>query len=421
MAKSIERRIRHTVLGAVATTLFVAIASVLIANEQLEQSILSLDMQTERDFMLELAQPDKPLDWKTATLRGLYIPTAMVGTVEVPQMFRPDAFPFAGEVEAGDETFMVTSSETAKGRLYLAKEITIFEQQESLFARFLAILSVAMVILGSLLARFTGRRLAAPLARMAQQIAVTEPAPAMPRISVQYSDLELQAISGSFNRFLDEIESYVQREKSLLGMASHELRTPIAIIAGALDGIETRGQASPMDERALQRIRRAVDEMGANVDVILKLTRREVHTLTPVPLGAAIDGVLDDATTARGERDRVRFHRLADPVVMADPALVKMLVRNLLHNALQHTSGTVDVRLGQQWIEIADQGGGLPEHYRSQLAKDSAHGYPQPLSGLGLFIVTLVCERLGWKLRMEGSSGAGLVLRVMLTAGPEHS
>lgn len=416
MAKSIERRIRHTVMGAVATTLFVAIFSVLIANERLEQSIVTLDMQTERDFMLELAHQDKPFQWTTATLQALYIPRALVGTVEVPQIFRPEAFPFAGEIHSGDATFMVASSETANGRLYLAKDISNFEQQEAVFARFLAILSIAMVILASLLARFTGRRLAAPLTRMAEQIAITEPAPAMPRISVQYSDLELQEISGSFNRFLDEIESYVQREKSLLGMASHELRTPIAIIAGALDGIETREQSSPTDQRALRRIRRAVDEMGANVDVILKLTRREAHALAPVALAGTIEDVLDDATTARGERERVRFHRLAEPVIMADAALVKMLVRNLLHNALQHTPGTVEVRLDAQWLEIADQGAGLPEPYRRQLAGDTAHAASQSRSGLGLFIVTLVCERLGWKLKVGGTEGAGMAVRVAFTA-----
>jgi len=162
--KSIERRIRHTVLAAVALTLAVTVTSVLVANERLELAILELDMQAERDFLLGLTDPDQPLLWETADMQGIYVPQALVGSTELPAIFHNHPFPFAEEVEIGPDTFMVTAVSTENGRLYLAKNITLFEQQEGVFERFLVVMCFVMLGVATLLARMTGRRLAAPLA-----------------------------------------------------------------------------------------------------------------------------------------------------------------------------------------------------------------------------------------------------------------
>jgi len=444
--KSIERRIRHTVLAAVALTLAVTVTSVLVANERLELAILELDMQAERDFLLGLTDPDQPLLWETADMQGIYVPQALVGSTELPAIFHNHPFPFAEEVEIGPDTFMVTAVSTENGRLYLAKNITLFEQQEGVFERFLVVMCFVMLGVATLLARMTGRRLAAPLAALSRQMADTEPAASMPRVAVASKDWELQAIAQSFNRFLAEIEQYVQREKSLLGMASHELRTPIAIAAGALDGIAQRGQVAQADVAAMSRIRDAVDEMGANVQAILKLTRREAQPLMQVDVAQVLGDVLaqlrqegrpcgrirlqlrlhgqaqstEQATEQTGEQAAAQ----ANTGVLADPVLVKMLLRNLLHNALQHTQGVVDVRLAQHWLEIEDEGagaGGAGLSALAALSADSASGacsarsanpHTLPGPGLGLFIVTLICERLGWQLQADESAQAGTRLRL---------
>ncbi|GAA5231700.1 HAMP domain-containing histidine kinase [Verticiella sediminum] len=421
MAQSIERRIRRTVLGAVLLALLVTVMSVLIANEKLEQAILALDIQAERDFLLELAEADKPLVWNTATLQAFYVPAALVGETEIPALFQRYPFPFAGEVEQGDTTLIVTASEAEGGRLYLAKDISIFEYQEAVFHRFLLALCVGMIALAGLLAHITGRRLAAPLTRLTRDIEGTLPAPAMPRVSEQSGDQELRAIACSFNRFLEELESYVRREKSLLGMASHELRTPLAVIGGALDVIEQRNALSPADARALSRIRRAADEMGANVEAILTLTRRAAAAPAwePLDLGRLVAGVLADLAPTIGEAPRLSL-QVDEPVcVRADPMLVRMLVRNLVHNALQHTTSRVQVRVDASWLEVIDEGSGLPRAYRDFLvgageAEDLAN-----LPGLGLFIVTLIAERLGWPLSAPQTETGGTVLR--LTFAPERA
>ncbi|MDK7178822.1 histidine kinase dimerization/phospho-acceptor domain-containing protein, partial [Micrococcus luteus] len=77
----------------------------------------------------------------------------------------------------------------------------------------------------------------------------------MQRLDTDYDEIELHSISDSFNQFLMQIEQFVQREKNLLNMASHELKTPLAVMLGGLDILDKRGNLSPKDEVTLQRIR----------------------------------------------------------------------------------------------------------------------------------------------------------------------
>lgn len=423
MAVTIEKRIRRTLLGAILATFAVTAASVMVANENLERSLLELDFQTERSLVLENALPGETLVWDTATVKAYYTPPDTEVDERLPAIFHGFPVPFSGEVEIGDATFLVTTDQVRGGHFYLAKDISLFESREESFHRFLMLLGVAVALLGIVLARITGKRLVAPIQQLTSQIRDTPPAPRMRRVPEDYQDSELVAIAGSFNAFLGELENYVKREQSLMGLASHELRTPIAVIAGALDVIEHRGGMHGPDKGPLARMRRAVDEMAANIDVILKLTRRKSTAERRAPTGLAVllDEIRDDLARHTPEAaERIRIHSQDRPYVLEDPTLVKMLLRNLIQNAVQHTRGKVDVRIAAGTVEIQDEGAGLPEAYRTYLSNpQSDAGELLSLSGLGLFIVSLICERLSWKLEAPPvPSGKGTTVRLSFTPIP---
>lgn len=419
MAATIERRIRRTILAAIVVTFFATVASVLVANENLERSLLELDFQSERAFIIEHARPNEILVWNTGTLRAYYAPAGMANDERLPPIFHGYPVPFSGEIEVGEDTFLITTAMVNGGRLYLAKDITVFEHREEEFHRFLSLLGIAVILLGVLLAAVTGRRVAAPIALLTGQIRHTAPAPRMKRVQTRYDEIELQEIAQSFNLFLGELEAYVRREQSFMGLASHELRTPIAVIAGALDVIEQRGALEEADRKTLKRIRRAVEEMTGNIEVILELTRRK-HTgerRTRIDLAGLAAEVVEDLTrqipTAAG---RMAVSTEGHPHVHEDPVLVKMLLRNLLQNAVQHTSGKTGIHLTAQAIEVVDEGVGLPEAYRAYLNDPQADaGELLSRSGFGLFIITLLCERLSWSLAVVPSSDPGTTLRVSFT------
>lgn len=123
--------------------------------------------------------------------------------------------------------------------------------------------------------------------------------------------------------------------------------------------------------------------------------------------------MLDEFEPAKDACQRVVVDVTARASVVADPILVKMLLRNLIQNALQHTAGGVRVWLASGRIEISDQGKGLPESYRRLLVERTMPAAEMAaLPGFGLFIVTLVCERLGWQLAVPRNSAQGTRLHL---------
>lgn len=423
MLRSIAKRIYWTVFTACSISLVATVAVVLVGYEDLERSLLEQDFQAERDFVFGRIDRQAPLAWNTANLTAFYVPARLVERHPPPAFFRRFPFPFAGEVEIADKTFLVTLGEVSGGRLYIAKDISLVEQREALFERLLAAIGLGVIMLSLLLSHISARRLASPLQHLAAHIRRTPPGQKMPRIGLDFEDVELHSIGESFNIFLDELETFVKREQFLLSLASHELRTPIAVISGASDILEQRDRLSAEDKKTLQRIQRATAEMAANTEALLRLARRgsQVENHNRICLRSMLRQVLEDLGSAAGAAPRVQLELVADPAVAADPALVIMLLRNLLQNALQHTGGEVRVRLDTGSLTITDSGPGLPEQAQRLLRERSLPpGETTVLSGLGLYLVTLICERLAWALDVQSSpEGAVLGLRFDEHAQPK--
>lgn len=415
MPRSIARRIHRIVFAISLLSLLLTVGMAYLAYRDMEQTMLALENQAERDFLLDHIGTNIPLTWETAHLKAFYVPPGQSSQTPPQTVFHELAVPFSGEVEVGNQTYLVSISEAGGGSLYIAKNISLFERREALFAILLAIIAVGVIVLSFVLARVSSRRLVMPLQQLADQIGGTLPGQRMTRLPLRFEDAELATIATTFNRFLDELEAYVKREQSLLGLASHELRTPIAVIAGALDVMDQRGQLCADDRHTLHRAQRASAEMGTNVDVVLKLVRRKEHVeqSMAIDLSVMTRELLDDLDPAIAALDRVVLEVTEDVSVVADPVLVKMLLRNLIQNSLQHTSSTVLVRLEPDCVEISDQGGGLPEAYQQLLVKRELPATEiSALSGLGLFIVTLICERLEWQLQTPRNSTQGTTIRL---------
>ncbi|QDQ88340.1 HAMP domain-containing histidine kinase [Alcaligenaceae bacterium SJ-26] len=423
-SSSIEKRIRNTVLAAVLVTFAVTATSVLVANENLERAILDLDLQSERESLLDNARPNEILVWNTDTLQAYYTPPGIAPDDKLQSIFQKLPFPYSGEIELGEQTYLINTSTVRGGHFYLARDISLFEYRESIFHRFLLLLGVGVILLGILLARLTGRRLAAPVHTLSDHIRGTAPAPHMPRLPESYPHAtELEAIARAFNRFLGELEHYVRREQSLMGLASHELRTPIAVIAGALDVLEQRGGLESSARKPLLRMRRAVDEMTANIDVILKLTRRKSSSSerrSRIDLSLLLQEISDDLARHTDAAGRIILDARVQASVNADPTLVRMLLRNLIQNAVQHTDGSIQVRIDTHSVEIQDHGPGLPKGYLAYLNDPGADiGELTALSGLGLFIVSLICERLSWKLEVVPAREPGTTFRLTFVPGAQ--
>ncbi|MDX5444584.1 MAG: HAMP domain-containing histidine kinase [Zoogloeaceae bacterium] len=416
MKASLSRRLFRTILVIGLINVLVTLVAVDYVYEDVEDTILLRELALERDFLQAAITGPQPQSWQTAVLTATYLP-AGASPDALPALFLHRSVPFSAEVQVGERTYLLSIERTATppGVLYLAQDITLMESRETVLQVGLAAFAIAALALALLLARLGTRRIVAPLQELTRHIARIRPGTPFARLETHYREAELADIADMLNRLLAELDAYVQREKSLVSLASHELRTPVAVISGALDVLEQRDSLGAADRDTVARIRRAADEMRADVEALLKLARRadKDEQLEQVDLAAALKVLVEQQNCGTpAQRSRVHLRTAQPgPVVAADPALVRMLLRNLLQNALRHTRGAVRIDLGAHSLSIADEGEGLPDRVRKRLASPGDRHVPD--DGLGLFIVRLICERLGWLLQIRRSDAGGTVLDLL--------
>lgn len=418
MTPSIATRIMRSYFLLAIFLIAVMALVVDFVDEDLEQTMLSLDLSEERDFLLnryDLDTRSTPITEQTPTFTAYFVPAGYRGNAEPPPVLAAVDSGFTGEVNIGDNWYLVSREDLPEGRISLARNITRFELREEKFKLALIMISLFILGLSFVLSKVLSKRLITPLRQLSDHISNTPIGDNMPGLDETFRDRETAEIAGTFNRFLGELEAYVRRERSLVTMASHELRTPIAVISGAVEVMAQRGRLNADDATTLQRIKNTAGDMEENISAMLNLARHPElnETVREVDVRVLVREVCDDLSISFNIRHRVEL-AITDPVLVdTSPILGKVLIRNLVRNALEHTAGTIWVRLYPDRLVVGDEGHGLSldQHKRLQARQRDARQDPGN-QGLGLYIATLVSERLGWRLHLENPAGEGTWITV---------
>ena len=264
-------------------------------------------------------------------------------------------------------------------------------------------------ILGFGLGVFVMRRAVAPVAQLAKAVADIDlehlSAEDHKRIeSGRFGDDEVGVLAGAIEKTLERISAFVARERDFTSSASHELRTPITVITGALELLE-QSELSATDVQTLDRVRRATLDMKTTIEMFLCLAREtdnglydEQFLVAPL-VRQAID--LQRHLLNRKLVD-VEIEHIENPSVCGYQQAFSIAVNNLVRNAFEHT------HTGQGPISIL-----IKEHellITNQLSNDvyklhTPTGTSSQGHGLGLGIVQRLCERNGWSfsLHIEGA------------------
>ncbi|VVT32585.1 two-component system sensor protein [Marinobacter salarius] len=423
MKSSLTTRLTRTLFALIAAT---AAASLFIVEQfvdDVENTILDLELKADAEYFKDQLRKGQFSPVKTARLDAIFLPEGDVEAA-LPHYFQARNPPFSQEIEVGETTLLIVGEavKEPEGKLFLAQDITIMENREYLVQLVLVFVAAGMLLVGYFVARAGARYLVRPFRKLIREVLGTEPGSAMPRIATDYRDQEFCDIADAFNRFLSELERHIQREKSFVKLASHELRTPLAVMSGALNVLEQRQSLSEADEKTLGRIRRAMQTMRDDTEVLLELARSEASSngARNIQLREIVQNTIDDlehGNPAQVGRIRV-FDDHPGLRVRAHPVLVRMLLRNLLQNALRHTLSAVEVHILSGGILIKDFGSGLPDKVAENLSPSSVSGEGLAKTDqlnnttFGLLIVRLVCERLGWELRVLQSDDRGTEFKI---------
>ena len=190
---------------------------------------------------------------------------------------------------------------------------------------------------------------------------------------------------------------------SILRAVSHDLRTPLTSISGAVSVLLTSPDVSPKNLVMLNDIKRDADSLIVMVENLLSVTRLQDGTFPLKKQEEMLEEVAGDAllATRRHFPDCHIAMDLSEDILYLpmDPLLIKQVIVNLLENAIRHSGDLEHIRLSlfrqEDWavVEVRDSGRGLtPEVCQAIQA-----GTPLPLSGdttRGMGIGLSVCQRI---------------------------
>jgi two-component system OmpR family sensor kinase len=289
------------------------------------------------------------------------------------------------------------------------------------------ILAGLLALAGALVAAYVvGARVSRPLRRMAAVAARVDAGDLHPRIHDVSSEAgELRVLADAFNHMLDRLTEAFAGQRAFVADASHELRTPLTVIRGQMELLAAQAGPSEQEVRRvgglvqaeISRITRLVDDLL----LLAKAEQTEFLRIEDIDLREYVGGLWDGMSLLATRR--FELGPVPEGVLRADPDRVAQALRNLIANAIEHTSGEggivrllVDApRPGWLRFAVEDDGPGIPQDqcervfdrfHRVDSARDRASGG----TGLGLAIVKAIAQAHGGRVvAMRGQEGGARV------------
>ncbi|TQK69303.1 hypothetical protein FBY23_1065 [Nocardioides sp. SLBN-35] len=202
----------------------------------------------------------------------------------------------------------------------------------------------------------------------------------------------------------EERRRALEQQAHLLTVTAHELRTPAAVIEGAVGMLRDDGDLDPQERRKLLeamassalRLQRLISDLGTASDV-----QTEALALSPEPMSLrhVLTTSADRVRAAHGAAARIQVRVDQDVELVADPLRLGQALDNLLENALRHGRPPVAVS-GERAergirIVVSDAGSGVQPRLVDRLFERFAHAGPTAGTGLGLYLVREIARLHG--------------------------
>jgi two-component system sensor histidine kinase KdpD len=228
-------------------------------------------------------------------------------------------------------------------------------------------------------------------------------------------------------RHKEEKENTIKLYNTLLNSLSHELRTPISTIIGAVDILKENNKkiSTSNQTELLNQIDIASIRLNRQVENLLNMSRLETGMLKPNLDWCDTNELINDVINkfSFGFKQNIVFQPLESlPLLKFDRGLIEQVLQNLVHNAINYTPETATILIeatlksGNCLIKITDNGNGIPESKLPYIF-DKFYRLPQTKtggSGLGLSIVKGFVEAHNGNIKVMNVATGGLSFIVEL-------
>ena len=291
-------------------------------------------------------------------------------------------------------------------------------------------LTLASVVVGSLLSSFVGSGLIEPIVQLSEASRKVAAGDFSIRLEAQHGIDEIQTMLENFNTMVEELGSTETLRSDFVASVSHEFKTPITAIEGYATLLQDPGLTQAEQAECVDKILFNTGRLSALVGNILLLSKIENQTISLPPSQFRLDEQLRQALVLlepKWAAKEIDFDVELDTVqYWGYESLLAQVWVNLLDNAIKFSpvgsAITVKLRLeaDQAVVEIADCGMGMSEEIQRHIFEkfyqgDSSHRSQG--NGLGLALVHKVVELSQGQIQVESAPGEGSLFRVRLPLG----
>lgn len=243
------------------------------------------------------------------------------------------------------------------------------------------------------------------------------------RINIGKGNDEISSLANTFDEMLDKIEQTFEREKQFTSDASHELRTPVAVILSECEYMMECAKTVEEFTESVDSVKKQAEKMSKLISELLMISRMDKNTLKlnfeETDISELLEFVCDEQVEIHD--DNITLERDISPEIIAntDRSLIARLFINLIANAYQYgkEGGTIKVSLKKKKdknvFTVSDDGIGIdrediPKIWERFYQADASRTSDENGSmGLGLSMVKWIAEVHGGSASVESELGKG--------------
>lgn len=292
----------------------------------------------------------------------------------------------------------------------------------------------AFLILAGAGAYWLARAALAPVERMRREAAALSGTDTGSTLQVPRTNDEIAALAATMNDLLLRVRGALAQQRAFAADASHELRTPFAVLAGELELASRPGRSKEELAAAVATAREEVSRLARITDDLLLLARGDEGKLAIHPEPADIAAVLAQSAERAGARAAAagascRVDAPSGLTAIVDPGRIRQAIDNLVDNALRFAPRGTDIVLSASragaWlvIEVRDGGPGFPPDFLAHAFErfrrpDRDRARNAGGAGLGLAIAAAIAHAHGGRADARNLPGGGAVIRLEIPGGP---
>lgn len=303
----------------------------------------------------------------------------------------------------------------------------------------LAITIISDIVLLLILIPIGGRvskKLLLPVKKMNETIENISVQDLNTRLNVSGSKDELKDLAKTFNDMLDRLQRTYEAQNQFVSDASHELRTPIAVIQGYANLLDRWGKEDKevLDE-AIGAIKSEAEAMKTLVEQLLFLARSDKHTqkveMADFKVNELIGEVVKETKLIAPNHEILNMHN-EEIIINGDRSLLKEALRVFIDNSIKYTEeqGTIKINSyvkGKKLVlEVEDTGAGISKEdvpfifdrfYRADKSRTKESGG----TGLGLSIAKWIIIKHKGKIEVQSKLGHGTKITILLPLKEDNS